>query len=153
VGILGSLAKIWKKKNQLRAKISPVARSIDKELGWDKMYELPGLQFKPNGDPDFQFSEDAQNVLRLGNATVNAGGYRAVSPDAKSDGKFFPGRVLVDTLSSQAGGGTVMPTTTPGSPQPQVGYPSLGPPTIPSPRAPAFGLSSIGAANRRPYTM
>lgn len=155
MGILGSLTKIWKKKNKLRSKLSPVSRDIDKMMGWDKIWDLPGGQLKVQPTPSFSFAEDAQNVLRLGNATVGAGGYRALSPNAKANGQNYPGGVIADTLSGQVA--AAMPQAPiPMQPAPAVGYPSLGGPRIPTPRQPAVGLASIGTANmaqRRPFTL
>jgi hypothetical protein len=99
MGLLGGIVKLWKKKNKLRSKISIVSREIDKGLGWDKIWDLPGGQLQVKPTPTFDFSEDSSNILRLGNAQWNAGGYRAVAPQASANGKTYPSTVLSDTLS------------------------------------------------------
>lgn len=147
MGILKSLTKLWKKKNQLRSKISPISREIDKMTGMDQIWSLPGAQLRPDAVPSFSFTEDTQNVLRLGGATVNPGGYRAVSPAASANGKAYPSSVLADTMSLSSATPTYASPTTSPTAGPSIArpLPGLRIPTTP-------GLSTIRAANR-PYTM
>lgn len=114
MGILGSLTKLWKKKNKLRSKVSVVSREIDKMTGMDQIWDLPGAQLKPDQIPEYSFSGDTNNVLRLGYATVNAGGSRATSPFASANGKDYPSRVISDTLTlGQATPPSVAPAALP----------------------------------------
>lgn len=148
-GALGSVGAILNPGAAASEKFSggaPInARTILDPNGW----VVP-----PPAATNYQFGQDTQDIVRLGNATFG-GGYQASQPGQKVNGVNYPAGILANTLTTPAAPATPATLT----PAPSGGLTPLSPPLpglkIPTrPTAVAgMGLGSIGLANRRPYTI
>lgn len=148
-GVLGSVGSLMNPGGAVNAKIAKGA-----PINAHTLLDPNGWVVPTAGATNYQFGQDTQDIVRLGNASFG-GGYQAMAPAQKVNGANIAGGLLADTLT-----GVAKPAITPTMPVAPTngGLTPLGPPLpglrIPGPvnRPTSMGLGTIGAANRRPYT-